>query len=72
MRDPIVNSPKKVMLDDIVLKPLMKGLGTQQTGWGAGEGRRTFALPPHGRHVVRPVEDCAFPHIKIMFDTIVM
>ena len=57
---------------DIEVKPLVKGLGPQQIGGGTGGGFKTFVLPPHGHHIISPGDNCAFPHIKTIFDTIVL
>ena len=54
----------------IAVKPLVKSMGPQQMGWGAGGGYVPFALPPYGRHVVHPGEDCTFLYIKTICDTI--
>ena len=72
VRDLIVNPTNKVVVGDIAVKPLVKGLILQQVVGGKGRGCRTFELPPHGCHVASPEEECAFPHIKKVCYTIVV
>ena len=60
------------MTGEIVVKPLVKGLSTQKMGGGYGGGFITFALPPHGCHIVSPGEDCSIPHIKTVCNTIMV
>ena len=48
----------------IEMKLLVKSLGPQEMGRGTGGDCGTFALTPHGRHVVSPGQDSVFPHIK--------
>ena len=60
------------MSGDIAVKPLVKGLGPKQMGGGTGGGCVTFALPPHGYHVVSPGDYCTFQRIKTICDTIVV
>ena len=60
------------MAGEIARKLLVKGLSLQQMGGGADRGFITFDLPPHGFHIVSPGEDYALPHIKTIFNTVVV
>ena len=48
-----------------------EGLSPQQVGGGDSGGCRTFVLPPYGRHVVSPGEDCAFTHNYFLYTIVV-